>query len=577
MKNHLLLESCLLCVAALLGVASLIPLPAQAAVDMAKLRQAAALPTVALSPSISFNGETGYHSSSDQRDLPAQIAVLQKALNGKDADAERYLQIGKLYEYSNDPAHAKEVFSKSVALYRQQAAERPKDGVVLAGFGTALAADKQMVESETVLRRAVRIAPRQASAWTSLGDFLPNQAVAALLPPSSSERDRVDFVSTLGMAKVGGAEQAAFEAKYGQIKPTAAQIARSLALLDEARACYNQAVTSQPTSATAFLQRSGFRMSTEPMLRAMLTTLQPGETVDVATALSSASVSKARVEAFTISSSSGLSDLTQAARLAPNTFTDVGMSAMYHTMSFILQYSQAHDMTNGLLWDTLTEETRRPLQEAIRPLEQLAESARTNKDTAAEASEAVGVIWLLLGNRKESEPSLRRAIALDPHRTDAWDALTAIMFRDKRYTELTSLLETRVKVSDTARNHLLLAQAADKANQPEKAAAQVQAALKLNPEDLAANMAQAALLLRRSDSPALITEAGTQLVKVGDLYPKAPTPDNWRSYALLLSIYSALTGNELAARQHLSEILTGDKDNEMAKQALAALGPKTVN
>lgn len=318
-------------------------------------------------------------------------------------------------------------------------------------------------------------------------------------------------------------------------------------------------------------------MSTEPVLRAMLTTLQPGGTVDVATALSSANVGKARVAAFTVSSSPGLSDLTQAARLAPNSFTDVGMSAMYHTMSFILQYSQAHDMTNGLLWDTLTEETRRPVQEAIRPLEHLSESANTNKDTTAKASEAVGVIWLLLGNWKASEPPLRRAISLDPRRADAWDALTAIMSRDKRYTELTSLLETRVKSLDTASSHLLLAKAYDQTNQPEKAVAQAQAALKINPEDFTANIALAALLLRRSDTPALLTEAGTQLVKVGDLYPKVPTPNNWTSYTLLLSIYNALTGDELAARQHLNELLQGNKDNEMAKQVLAALGPEIPN
>ncbi len=62
---------------------------------------------------------------------------------------------------------------------------------------------------------------------------------------------------------------------------------------------------------------------------------------------------------------------------------------------------------------------------------------------------------------------------------------------------------------------------------------------------------------------------------MGDLYRKTPTPDNWSSYTLLLSIYSALTGDELQARQHLNEILQHDKANEMAKQALAALGPET--
>ncbi len=494
--------------ATLLGAACLIPLRTQAAVDKAKLRQAAELPTVTVSPAISFTMQAGYHTSSDQRDLPVEIAVIQKALTGKDADAERYFQIGKLYEDGNDPAHAKEAYSKSVVLYRHQAATRPKDGAVLAAFGTALAATTQMAEAETALRQAVQIAPHQASAWTALGDFLTGQAIAALLPPSF-ETDGVDFGFAFGAALAGMPEkQTAFLAKYGQVKPIAAQIARSLALLDEARTCYDQAVVSQPTSASAFLERAGFRMTISPVLRGMLTALQPGGTVDMATALS-----RAKETASPYSSSSGLSDLTEAARLAPNTLTDVGMSAMYHALSFVMQYGQTHDLTNGLPWDTLSEETRRPVQEAIRPLEHLAESAATSKDTAAKASEAAGFIWIILGNWKAAEPPLRRAVALDPHRVDAWDALAGVMLQGERYADLTTLLEARVKVSDTARSHLLLAKTYDKVNQPEKAAAQVQAALKINPEDFTANMAQAALLLQRSDSPANLTEAGTQLVK----------------------------------------------------------------
>lgn len=313
-------------------------------------------------------------------------------------------------------------------------------------------------------------------------------------------------------------------------------------------------------------------MSIGPVLHGMLNALQPGGTVDMATALQSG----VREMASTQSSSPGLSDLTEAARLAPNVLTDVGMSAMFHTTSFMKQFGQTHDMTNGLHWGTLTEETRRPVQEAMRPLEHLAESADTSKDMAAKASEAAGVIWLLMGNWKAAEAPLRRAIALDPRRVDAWDALTGIMLRGGQYAELTSLLETRVKVLDTARSHLLLAKAYSKANQPEKAALQVQAALRVNPEDFAANMAQVALLLQRSDNPAMLAEAGKQLAKLNDLYRKTPTLDNWSSFTLLLSIYSALTGSELQARQHLNEILQRDEANDMAKQALAALGPETL-
>ena len=271
-----------------------------------------------------------------------------------------------------------------------------------------------------------------------------------------------------------------------------------------------------------------------------------------------------------------LSDLREAARLAPNDLNSVGLSAMFGITAFKAQ----QDAAGRTDWSALPEEARRPAEEAMRPLEALARSAGTDQETAAKASEADGLLWLFVGNQVAAEPSLRRAVSLDPRRESAWDGLTMLLVGARDYQGAASLLEARVKVLDTARGHLLLAKIYDKTGQPEKEASQVQAALAADPDDLTANIAQAALLLRHGDDAATLEQARKQIVATDVLYRKATrSQEAWKDQTLLASIYNALTGDAASAREKLAQILSFDKDYEPAKAALAAMGfgnPKTI-
>lgn len=554
--------------AALLGAAAPPMAGAQAAgdpVDKAKLRQAAAFPVITLQPSMTFTAQGGYRSSSDMRDLPAEIAALQKTLAARPDDAEGRSRLGRLFQDTGDPVRAKEAHRQAAALYRLQAAARPGDGKTLAALGASLAAAGQTVEAEAALRRAVRAAPGRPETWTALAEFLSYQAGAALLPPSFRE-EGTDFAFVFGPGPSAMAETArAFVAKYGQTKPAAAQIAQAQALLDEARACYDRAVAAQPRSADAYVARAGFRGSIGPAVQAMIAALQPAGSVDIATAKESGD--KAMAGAW--GSAPALSDLQEAARLAPDSLTDVGLSAMIATMALKLGGQGAQDVG------------RRSAEEALRPLEALAQNAGTAKNTAAQASEAAGLLHLFAGSETAAEPLLRRAVALDPRRESAWDGLTMILVSAQNYGAAALVLEARLKVLDTARGHLLLAKVYDKLGQTEKETAQVQAALSADPGDLTANIAQAALLLRRSDDAATLDQANQQLFKIDALYRRAmpQTQQSWEDQTLLVSIYHALTGDAASAREKLTQILHLDKDYAPAKQALAALGvesPKTT-
>jgi len=373
------------------------------------------------------------------------------------------------------------------------------------------------------------------------------------------------------------AQERAFVAKYGRTTPTAAQAARARSLLAEARTCYDRAVAAQPQSADAYTARAGFRSSVGAALQGILNALQPAGAVSIAAAVPSGEKEMATAWA----SASSLSDLKEAARLGPNDLTDVGIAALFNVMSFKLQHGAAQAAAGRTAWVALPEATRRPIEEAMRPLEALALSANTDKEAAAKASEAAGILWLLLGSAAPAASSLRRAVALDPRRETAWDGLAVLLVGAQDYTGAATLLEARVKVLDTARGHLLLAKVYDKTGQTDKEAAQVRAALAEAPDDLTVNMAQAALLLRGSGDAATLGQAGKQLTRTDALYRKtAPqTREAWEDQTLLVSLYRALTGDAASAREKLDEILRADKDYRPARQALAALGfgdPKMI-
>jgi tetratricopeptide (TPR) repeat protein len=182
------------------------------------------------------------------------------------------------------------------------------------------------------------------------------------------------------------------------------------------------------------------------------------------------------------------------------------------------------------------------------------------------------MLQFFAGDSTGAETSLRRALTLDPSREQAWDMLTSLTAEAKRYEDLVSLCEERLKRKDIARTRLLLAYTYEKLNRLDQAEEQVQAALKLEPEDFTANLALAVLLLKRSDDVAVLSRAGELLNKAGEIIRESPTPVQWMDYSTTGGIYLALRGSLEEARQQLKRVLEYDLHNEAAREALEALG-----
>lgn len=538
---------------------ALLPTVAGAAVDAAKLRQATPLPS--LSFSVGFDVVEGLMISRNPQDQARQAAALQKSLSGGPDDAPRYLLLGRFQSKTNDPADARKSYAQAVASYKTLAAGKPDDASVLTGYGQALAEANNLTEAETVLRHTVQVAPRQARPWAALADVLVSASFAALLPPDWPR----DGSRGLALSDFQKEVRQNPNGPNAVFKPTATQIARAQALLDEARNDYDKAIQVEPQAAIGYVARGGFRAVIEGLMPQVIIGLRPGS-------VALASVVKNMSGQISAPNAPALADFQQAAQAAPNDLPAVSMATLFEALALIAASPASPRTKDGVLdWNALPAARREPIDQDTAMLAHLAQS----KDdvSAAQAAEMLGTIWFLLGRSKDAEDQFRLVVARDPQRQGAWDGLMGSLVSANRFSEAAALGDQRVKAHDDANARLTLAKLYDKLNQPAQMTAQVQAAIVDAPDDLTVSLTEAALLLRRSDDPAMMTKAREWLDRAGAIYQKNQTPDNWKNYAVIVSVYNALTGSETEARKQLAQVLSVDKDNKEAKQVLAALGP----
>ena len=171
--------------------------------------------------------------------------------------------------------------------------------------------------------------------------------------------------------------------------------------------------------------------------------------------------------------------------------------------------------------------------------------------------------------------SLRRAVALDPTREQAWEVLCAMLAQMERYDDLLGVCEDRVRQKDSARGHLLLAKAYEKLHQWDDSESEIMEALRMAPNNFSANLAEAALVLRRGQDDDALSEANSWLARSERLLGE--TPATQRSVQLIVdltltrSIYFALTDQLDEARQWAKAVIEQDKNNNRAQEILTAM------
>ncbi|MDQ2688608.1 MAG: hypothetical protein M3Y28_12155, partial [Armatimonadota bacterium] len=393
---------------------------------------------------------------------------------------------------------------------------------------------------------------------------LESESFAALLPPDwprdgSRGLSLADFQEDLHQNLNG--PNAAFT-------PTPAQVARTQALLDEARGDFDKAIQVEPQAAVGYIARSGFRAITEGVTQRLISGLRAGN-------VTLASVARNVPPQTGTISGTALADLhqaAQAAQAAPDDLLGVSMAALFQALALVSATPPYPETKDGFIdWNALPLPKRQPLEQDAALLARLAQSK--DDAQAGQAAEGLGTIWFLLGRFKEAEGDFRLAIKRAPQRQGAWDGLLGLYLQSNRLADAATLGEQRLKAHEDANARLALAKTYEKLNQPAQVTAQIQAAFQDAPDDVTVCLAEAALLLRRSDDPSVMPKAKEWLDRAETLYQKNKRMDDWKNYTVLFGAYLALTGNEAEARKQLAQVLNVDKDNKEAKQVLAAMGP----
>ncbi len=508
-----------------------------------RLRKLVKLPSILFQPGWAFDPERGFRLGSSEHDVVARIAALRKDLRGDISDAEICQNIGDLYFSINQATNARGIWARAAELYRRRAEMRTEDGVLLAGFGQSLAGAGKTDEAESILRRAVRVAPAEWKCRVALGRFLDAEARREI---QNRQRGAPGFPPTDDSAEAPG-DRLSFP-----------QVAQAQKRLAEAGECYESAVAAAPGEAEVYSGRGLHRCLETALLNQIR--LASGEQQPGLTPLS---------DCF---SQAGLADLQQACRLSPRDYELIGSTVLFEIYTVSAQRGEMD--WNGFSWNSLPDKTQRSIHQAMTRLENLGQSPEPG--VAAGALEVLGILQgPILRQTDSCISNLRRALALDPGREQAWEMLTATLAQAQRDDELLAGCQERIRIKDSARARLFSAKAFERLKQWDNAEEQVLAAVKLAPDDFTATLSLAALALKRSRDGSFLPEANNWLARAQELLNKLPASQKTRQQfvdlALTRGIYFALNDEIEIARRWVKAVIEQDKDNKFAGEILAAM------
>ncbi|MDB6125938.1 MAG: Tetratricopeptide 2 repeat protein [Pedosphaera sp.] len=520
----------------------LVALTAQATtpeVGKDKLRRLVKLPVVTFQSDWTFDPERGFTIGSESQDIASQITDLKKELTKDTRDAARYYQLGQLYTKINETGAARNTWNKSVELYRKRVELQPENGTLLTEFGRALQDAGKRTEAESILRQAVRVAPKDWKCWAALGSFLDGE----------SRRNLGENPKAFSVANKKKNTSEPF-------RPAFAEVSQAEKWLEEAGSCFDKAVAAAPEESEVYYHR------------AMHLSLRNFLLKEIQRASGLQEDGEPITKCF---SQESLSDLKRASELCPTDYQRIASLALFEIYTANNGRVNWHE---GLSWNSLPDRSQRLIREAMTRLQDLAQNS--DPRLAAGALEALGILQgpVLQENRICLE-TLRRAITLDPSREQAWEALSATLAKAHNYSELFSVCEERLKQKDAPHNRVLFAKACEKMKLWDTAEEQILAALKQAPLDFSANLSLAALLLRRSQDSSLMLEANGWLGRseslLSSLSDQYKTKEQVIDLALTRSIYFALNDDVDSARQWVKVAMEKDKDNDLAREILSAM------
>lgn len=495
-----------------------------------QLRALVRLPMVTVPFGWSFNPKTGLKLDIERPMARDRISEIEKSLEGTPADAERYLRLGDLYLDVPDYEKARNAYTISVSLFRKRVELEQDNASLLADFGEALFAASNTDEAESVLRKAVKLSPKNAACWDGLGRFLETQAATKF---------------ALGRKE----------------RPSNEQLHDAQRMLDEAATCFDKAVSCATNDAAAYVQRAMHKWA-QHFYKHAVETLR-GQDDD-----------EHKLER-SLAASDALPDLDKAVSLSPRDIHVIGTAAI---MEIFSANTKKIDRPRAQMvkFEEMPDPTQKSIRTKMALLEKLSQSSETK--SAAAAMEMLAFCQgPLLGDLGGCMESLRRAVQLDPKRQGSWQMLIAGLAGQGRYAEAAPVCEENIAQKDTPLNRVMYAKILFKLNRLAQSDEQLQAALRLDPNDFAANLAVAGIAVKRGTNLDELIQAEQPLSRAEVAVQNRLEVDRdgarqaMIDFCLTKAIYCGLTERVEMAREYAKHVLTLDSENQEAKDVLAAL------
>jgi tetratricopeptide (TPR) repeat protein len=500
-----------------------------------RLQRAVELPRVELTAGFSFNAES-LTAEEDVPDAAAAAKKLRAQLTGEPSDASKLLRLGQLARLQQDSDTARKVLEQSVGLFRKRLQQQPGEVSARIGLAEALAEQDQLAEAERLLRDLVRDSASESGAWMALGRVLERRASKLLAP----------FVQP---------------AKGSPARLTPEVLERSKRFWDEARRSFDQAVTTAPKDYRPLAQRA--RHISNGASRTLLLESLMGRELDPAEF------------GFASFTSNALPDLVASSALAPRDYR-LHAAVVFYTVLSYWNHARAGRDSNDWIWEGLPAEIRDSTRRHMQALETLGEDG--DPKIASGALENLALIKLALMRETNAGTAAiaKRAVRLDPARSQAWELVLAALTSSERFEELQTTLEDRLRVRPDPRSVFMLAKVLARKERWEESEQRMLQGIEATPNNALLRLGYASLLVRRGDNDVALDTARSELEAVTKLLANIKDPGEHAALALHTGVTSAIVfameGDVDEARKFLKLVKAADRDSEYLRKVLELLG-----
>jgi tetratricopeptide (TPR) repeat protein len=503
-----------------------------------RLRQAVRLVPVNLQMGFRFDF-TGALDMQDELRPPAEeIARVRQELTGEPSDAPKQLRLARLYSNLGDTNSAKASVDKALELARRRVALQPDDGLALAILGEALSRADKDDEAEAALREATRKSPSRWETWVRLGTMLDARSQAAL--GGDDPQRPTDWMRVL----------------QGHL-PGSAAMEKSRRLSEEAGACFDRAVELAPKEAEAFTARVSHRFARN--------------VIDLAMRQAKGELRPEQLTPFSILATNAIPDLEAAARLAPR---DYRLRMVLFWATVTQGFPPGAAPREGLDFAGLPEPVQRAARDQLAAIERIGDDA--DPLVAGGALTTLGALRLtMLQDAEGARKALRRAVALAPKRTEAWEMLIASFVQGEQWADLEPASREWLRVRDDPRGRLILAKALANQNRPERAEEALKEALEKFADDFDLRLSLVAVRLMRSRNGEEARGIVEAINALGEVLKRKPDEEQQRLGAYFIttwSIAAALAGHVDEARQQIAGLRKALPDDGYVKEIDAILG-----